>query len=851
MLTETEAPPEHRMVFRGPVAAFLADLTRHIDLEGAIRSGKTTAALVKVLASCLAHPGIHWLICRYSDDDTKTKLKPVWERLCLEAGVPMQWHPEGKYYELANGAWVYAFGLKAQDLTMRYSKFRGVTLAGIYNDQTEELPYDVYEELTGRLSQVGYPQQILLTPNPPDENHWLSMRYPEDNHVAGHRYYRVSVYDNAHNLAPETLEGLDMAYPVGHAKHGPMLLGTRGVNVIGQPVYGALDPRQPETAAFQRARHERVIALDPTLPLYEAIDFGKHHPCVVWMQYTPWGGLRVLGGILGQHLYLEDFAPMVQQYRQRWFPDALDVASCCDPAGSHDNSQGVRANGVQLLRDLGFAVRYKVDSNTPDVRLTMIERLAGHMRRRDPHGEAFQVSRERWLRISSTSVVVHPFVADALQAGYVWDAHYVSVGNKQMRKPKKDGWFEHGMNCFSADTDVLTRRGWLPFQDVVESDALATVDLHTDTLEYQASSRLIQQEHDGPLIHFGGKLDALVTEAHRMVVAPWTGDWAVRQPTVRVASEVRHTDRVKLTAAHWEGTQASVVTLDGTRSTPVREIDPGDWAEFLGWYIAEGSANSCVKCPGHGYQVVISQQPGYKRVLLEALLARLPWRWYSRSAGVQASSQQLWMAVTPLGRSDTKRVPAWIKEATPEMIRRFLIGAVLGDGTVTPHGQQGYFTVSRGLADDIQELWLKLGRAVSLTRREARPYCIRGRRGTNTRPQYHVWERSSTWACVRRGDGASCITRRPYRGMVYCASVPNGTLIVRRSGVAFVAGNCLEYGEHNFGGVQPTIEQSMRRAARVRSAEGRRVERQLPVDDMTRKYDRLVRTRAAGGRGGY
>jgi hypothetical protein len=23
----------------------------------------------------------------------------------------------------------------------------------------------------------------------------------------------------------------------------------------------------------------------------------------------------------------------------------------------------------------------------------------------------------------------------------------VSVGNKQIRKPKKDGWFEHGMNC--------------------------------------------------------------------------------------------------------------------------------------------------------------------------------------------------------------------------------------------------------------------------------------------------------------------------------------------------------------------------------------------------------------------
>jgi hypothetical protein len=29
----------------------------------------------------------------------------------------------------------------------------------------------------------------------------------------------------------------------------------------------------------------------------------------------------------------------------------------------------------------------------------------------------------------------------------VWDEHFVSVGSKQIRKPKKDGWFEHGQNC--------------------------------------------------------------------------------------------------------------------------------------------------------------------------------------------------------------------------------------------------------------------------------------------------------------------------------------------------------------------------------------------------------------------
>ena len=49
--------------------------------------------------------------------------------------------------------------------------------------------------------------------------------------------------------------------------------------------------------------------------------------------------------------------------------------------------------------------------------------------------------------MSANKAVQHRFVADALEAGYVWDTHLISVGNKQVRRPKKDGWYEHGMNC--------------------------------------------------------------------------------------------------------------------------------------------------------------------------------------------------------------------------------------------------------------------------------------------------------------------------------------------------------------------------------------------------------------------
>src|SRR6185503_15143650 len=152
-------------------------------------------------------------------------------------------------------------------------------------------------------------------------------------------------------------------------------------------------------------------------------------------------------GVMGQNLYLEDFAPIVQQYRAQWFPNPLEVLTCCDPAGSHDNSQGVLNNGVKVLREHGFAPRWQENSNAPNVRIATIERLAGHMRRRTPQGEAFGVDNERWVRVAPDGVMPWKFLADGFEAGYVWDEHMVSVGSKQMRKPKKDGWFEHGQNC--------------------------------------------------------------------------------------------------------------------------------------------------------------------------------------------------------------------------------------------------------------------------------------------------------------------------------------------------------------------------------------------------------------------
>jgi phage terminase large subunit GpA-like protein len=55
-------------------------------------------------------------------------------------------------------------------------------------------------------------------------------------------------------------------------------------------------------------------------------------------------------------------------------------------------------------------------------------------------------------------------------------------------------------------------------------------------------------------------------------------------------------------------------------------------------------------------------------------------------------------------------------------------------------------------------------------------------------------------SAIEPGDGidagdieADSLSRVPYDGMVYCATVPNGTLVCRRNGKVFIAGNCRDY----------------------------------------------------------
>jgi hypothetical protein len=435
-----------RLRFFGAHARVFHDEARELDVEGAVRAGKTWLCLTKILHACVSHPGMHWMIARWSDGDTTEQLKPTFVQLCDIAGLRVEWHADERYYKFANGSLVYVMGLFSQDQARRYAKMRGKTLAGVYVDQAEEIPEpDIYDELVVRLSQPGYPRQIILSPQTVRGDHWIADYFPDtpDRQRPGTSYYALSTFDNAHNLDAGWIADQETRMPPGTPQHTTLLLGRRGAVVIGDPVYGGA---KSGPGAFVRSRHEVACAYDPRLALEIALDFGRHHPCAVCRQVSALGQVRYLGGLLGLDLGLSSFLDVVLRYVNVWFPAPIEVRWCGDPAAL---SNPIGVDMPSLLREHGIHARFIAESNSPLIRLATIERTMKLMRERDLAGnEAFLVARDdRWVQVSAHGVTQFRFLADALEFGYVWDKHTVSVANKPVRRPLKDGWYDHGMNC--------------------------------------------------------------------------------------------------------------------------------------------------------------------------------------------------------------------------------------------------------------------------------------------------------------------------------------------------------------------------------------------------------------------
>lgn len=413
-------------------STFMRAKQRYIDFEGAVRSGKTTPLIWRLINLSQDFPGIKMLLCRWTQDSLDMQLKPKFYEECPpELLAHPAWNAKEEYVKFLNGSIIYIRSLKTSDDAARYAKFTGLTLAVIGCDQAEELPWDIYSALKARLSQPGFPQHLFLTPNPPSPNHWLVKEFPEENSIDGHLYLSTSLYDNRAIIGDDYIAELEREYPKGHVLRRRWIDGKRGLSIEGEPVYGAV---------FSRSMHVREVEYDPDYPLIESWDFGQKHPAVSWSQVLPWGHLNVLGEYMGSRQFIDEAVPTVAALRHELFPSCVNLRVCCDPAGAQ--GQGVRHTNIEVLNthlreafgtDVGAT--YKTNANRPPIREWCIQQISSRMTR---------------LVKSRPALVCHPrceIIIDGFEAGYVYDdRNLTNAAAPNIRRPKKDGYYDHLQN---------------------------------------------------------------------------------------------------------------------------------------------------------------------------------------------------------------------------------------------------------------------------------------------------------------------------------------------------------------------------------------------------------------------
>jgi hypothetical protein len=221
-----------------------------------------------------------------------------------------------------------------------------------------------------------------------------------------------------------------------------------------------------------------------------------------------------------------------------------------------------------------------------------------------------------------------------------------------------------------------------------------------------------------------------------------------------------------------------------------------DWLEFIGYYVSEGSCyyNKC----NNGYQVRISQKYDSKYFTnISNVITKLGLRFTYIKADMRfvIHSNWLYSVLFPLGNSLTKRVPGYIQELCPRQLRIFFNAYMNGDGHWGKAWEFG--TSSEKLMEDLQIICLKLGWAVrsvpivppSDLRKDNWQKSMHWRGRVNRKHLRPIVQKSKMGLYKCRA-----MQMVPYSGPVYCMTVPNHVIYVKREGKTYWSRNCGRYG---------------------------------------------------------
>jgi hypothetical protein len=402
-------------------------------------------------------------------------------------------------------------------------------------------------------------------------------------------------------------------------------------------------------------------------------------------------------------------------------------------------------------------------------------------------------------------------------------------------------------DCYDKETEVLTNNGWKYFKSLTGDEQCFSMNLESKNASYYSIQKLIKEKYNGIMYNYkSATCNFLVTPNHKMIIRTTDVPKYIKEGKKSIIKHKKngqftkdshvywnhgkwkwHFESIKnITANAWwmprtcnwtgieqnkyiipelyrdysnveNGNKKFKRKLNKKYHWEQKQINMNDWLEFLGWYISEGNLQYN-KNQTNVNSICITQTKSKEKIKeIKRLLNRLNLQYhYSKNKIFQINDCQLATHLSDICYLNkeyncyNKKVPEFIKKLTSEQIDIFLTAFNKGDGWVEKAGNRNYRTHSKQLADDLQELIIKLGKCCSLRteqpnnkKRWYKDHYIQ----TKT-VGYHLKEFKYTDVYINKKD----VKKIKYNDYIYCVQCePHNTLLVRRNGQIFWSGNSI------------------------------------------------------------
>ena len=365
---------------------------------------------------------------------------------------------------------------------------------------------------------------------------------------------------------------------------------------------------------------------------------------------------------------------------------------------------------------------------------------------------------------------------------------------------------EAGRGCEKPDAEVLTDNGWKFYAEINLKDQVLSYT-NDGYLKWQKIEKIVKRDFKGNLIELKNRgINIVVTPDHYFTVIRRVFERNRKDNNrLKLIGYQTRKERKKVTdllnndfiprGGKWRGVDRNNFKLPETDKNKRKLIDIKLWIAFLGVFLSEGSTSYDKK--RGSYRITISQsknksQNKYNKIYY--LLKKLPVKFNKHKIGFTCYNKQLYTYLKKIGNCYNKFIPKDIKKSSPQLLNVLISWMMLGDGSCYTGKNRKevcvYYTVSKRLKDDFEEILLKTGWTYHTSVRVPRKRYIEGRiiKEENLVPCFEIRLRRNNKAQVKSLRKKEVF----YRGKVFCLQLPKyHNFYVRRNGTGYFTGNSL------------------------------------------------------------